>query len=459
MAAGYVSTCQHSAEAHHIIIDDGSLTCIMCLIEFPVFFPLTGGYLQCFDPADCAARTRSTTLAGCIWSCDLGSSAGWPPVMTKDKPHGGNGGLQKCPCMNVDTNEGDDILLADCNCLYLPYCDGASFSGSRWDTVPEQSGGHNVSLHFRGLSNLEAALDWAVTEAGLGTASDLVVTGMSAGGLATFLHADRIVERVRQAAVQRNVVSARAAPLQGFFLAEVPLADGGGGCGGMRPRGTQNYTDAMRQLVRMQNISAAFLPACTAAHVDEDEDELFKCFMAPHVAPFIQVPFFAFNSRFDAWQIQNVLGLPPDTWPTACAHVAIADLGNQFVKQFSMATKATPNGGAITSCVCHSGCPPYADVPVAGKSPIALYAAWTKGQDSGPTATHIDMRGPNADGDPGFLDDYPSCQPCNGELHSDDGTASVAALLAPISCSAAACAFVFWKRRRNRQLMQQSALG
>ena len=44
-----------------------------------------------------------------------------------------------CNCMNVNEN---GTLDEDCNCLYMPYCDGASFSGFRtepWKVVQPET--------------------------------------------------------------------------------------------------------------------------------------------------------------------------------------------------------------------------------------------------------------------------------------------------------------------------------
>ena len=92
--------------------------------------------------------------------------------------------------MNAEGN----TLDMDCNALYLPYGDGASFAGFRPKPWPVP--GTNDSLWFRGIKNLDAAIDWALLH-GLADATELVVTGVSAGGLSTFLHVDRIAQRVR----------------------------------------------------------------------------------------------------------------------------------------------------------------------------------------------------------------------------------------------------------------------
>ena len=51
---------------------------------------------------------------------------------------------------------------------------------------------HNgVTLHFKGFAILKAVLDSLATK-GLINATDVILTGCSAGGLATYLHADYV---------------------------------------------------------------------------------------------------------------------------------------------------------------------------------------------------------------------------------------------------------------------------
>ena len=106
------------------------------------------------------------------------------------------------------------LFDADCNCVFLPYGDGASFSGYRAE--PWSVPGTNETLHFRGIKNLDATVQWALSH-GLKDATELVVTGGSAGGLSTFLHADRVRDYVRERAPALRRF--KAAPVSGFFFA------------------------------------------------------------------------------------------------------------------------------------------------------------------------------------------------------------------------------------------------
>ena len=144
-----------------------------------------GGW--CYDEVDCYCRSKT----------GLGTSTTMSPTST-------------CACMNP--NE-DGTMDNDCNCLHLPYSDGASFSGYR--NAPWPVPGTNETVTFRGIKNLDGVLDFAFSN-GMKEATEFVITGGSAGGLSTFLHADRAAARLKAEAPQCKEI--RAAPVVGYFL-------------------------------------------------------------------------------------------------------------------------------------------------------------------------------------------------------------------------------------------------
>jgi hypothetical protein len=174
---------------------------------------------------------------------------------------------------------------------YLPYGDGASFSGYRADPVPVPGNATAPPLYFRGIVNLDASLEALIAKEGLGSPAvkQLVVTGGSAGGLSTFLHLDRIASRMAVANPTARVVGN---PVCGFFLDH--------GNDGYQPANT-TYPLRMQYIFNMQNASGSLSPACQQALAPD----AWKCIMAPHAAPFVNTPWFAFQSRFDLWQVRD----------------------------------------------------------------------------------------------------------------------------------------------------------
>merc|ERR1712226_1184939 len=97
------------------------------------------------------------------------------------------------------------------------------------------------TLTFRGIKNLDATLDWAFRH-GLDKATEFVLTGGSAGGLSTFLHADRIRQRLLAHAPScKHIV---AAPVVGYFLDHDNIR-----------HDANNYTARMAYIYHMQNLT------------------------------------------------------------------------------------------------------------------------------------------------------------------------------------------------------------
>jgi hypothetical protein len=258
-----------------------------------------------------------------------------------------------------------------CNCAILLYCDGASFSGYRKDVftvppamVPTSGPAAGIDkLWFRGIKNIDRAVEFLLGK-GLDQATELVVTGTSAGGLSTFLHTDRIASRVPPTA------KVRAAPVIGYFLDRPQYAGTTTNHPVLPPPVDLDhaYGAEMKYLMALQNVTAGALsPACLAHFGDA---EAHKCFMAPHMYPFIKTPLFVFNSKFDGWQMGNVLQVgclcmqnasgPINSckYPRDVCDVhqkaAIAAYGTEFLDDFATVEANPDNGAFISSCICHA---------------------------------------------------------------------------------------------------------
>ena len=83
-------------------------------------------------------------------------------------------------------------LMYNWNMVYFKYCDGGSFSGSNASSTAIG----NTALHWRGKHILNGGISDMIKNRGLAVASDVVVSGCSAGGLAAFLHCDHFADRI-----------------------------------------------------------------------------------------------------------------------------------------------------------------------------------------------------------------------------------------------------------------------
>jgi len=219
-----------------------------------------GGW--CYNEQDCADRAGK----------DLGSSKFW--ANTTNCYGRCDGILSPDSALNPDFH--------DWNAVWLGYCDGTSFSGNL-STV-------HFGLHYRGRANLDAALD-SLLARGLSNASNVVFTGGSAGGLATYFHLDHVAKRVRRWAPSVKVVGLGDA---GFFL-DHEVYQG---------HGRHEYTENMTYLYDMA--APVTHAACHDAHKGADA---WMCFFAQHIIPHIATPVFIAEGLYDSWQMDNILQL------------------------------------------------------------------------------------------------------------------------------------------------------
>jgi len=219
-----------------------------------------GGW--CYDEVDCYCRSKMHYGTSTL----LPATAG-------------------CQCFNpLEDGSGMDT---DCNCLYLPYLDGGSFSGFRADPVPVPPGGGvpaKTTIMMRGVKNLDGTIEHALAHLGLAGATELVVQGTSAGGLSTFLHADRITGAVRAAAPALKKVA--AAPIVGYFLDHGNLVNSSGATGpntqawsNISSHTAANYTTWMTYVYTMQNMTFGTDGGLTEACRTKHPTQPHLCFM------------------------------------------------------------------------------------------------------------------------------------------------------------------------------------
>ena len=362
-----------------------------------------GGW--CFSAADCYARSKTA----------LGSSKSYPQT-TKDWADRDL----------LDTNCTRNPHFCNYSSAYARYCDGASRSGDVTDPVV-----HNgTSLYYRGIRVLRATLD-ALTAYppsvnmthSMANASELLISGSSAGGLTTYLHADYIADAAR--AVSPGVV-VKAIPEVGFFIDAASIWDG-----------ARITTDAFARVAAFANVTGGapgqVNPRCVAATPPADR---YKCFMAQYTYPYIATPVFVVNSAVDEYQTQHILAPDPDTSVTinpykeflpctlkpqsgcnATQHAQWSNYSYQFKSALDVAASLlTPaqydqNGGFITSCPIHTTMINQIShkIHIGGVSMYEAVASWYFGH-SGRANWTIDV-------------DYPGDKTC--PLPSEMGAVSV----------------------------------
>eukprot|EP01052_Picozoa_sp_SAG31_P001350 SAG31_NODE_46_length_30980_cov_226.095107_10_plen_270_part_00 len=231
-----------------------------------------------------------------------------------------------------------------------------------------------------------STIDWAFAN-GMRNATEVHIGGASAGGLSTYLHMNRLHDRLAAEAPQAKLLGG---PVDGFFLDHDDFRHDG-----------LNFTFHNRYMYFMMNMtfasrgsSGALDPDCYIAFPHEP----WKCFLAPHMQRFIRAPWFMMQSKFDFWQLGNVLMLPNTNCvvngrrkrceDTPDEVAAVLQYGVDTLQQMQQLINTHVQrriGGFITSCICHYHCP-YGlgrNITAEGVSSSEAYAIWYNGVMNG----------------------------------------------------------------------------
>ncbi|XP_065887728.1 uncharacterized protein [Dysidea avara] len=337
-----LSRCTDAAVMKKVILTDATSKGAVCLDGSPPGYYFRTGtsspnkwivHLEgggwCYDEDDCVKRSKER----------LGSSKDWPSIVSFS-------GLLSDDCtINPD--------YCGWSMVYIGYCDGASFAGY----VENPVNWKGTTLYFRGAKILEVVMD-AVLAAGGDKIEHVILTGCSAGGLATYLHADYVRSKVPTQIPVHAIADA------GYFL-DAPNVDGE-----MHIRGLYQY------VYKMQNCKGGVNQDCIAANPTEE----WKCFMAQYTYPHIKTPIFLLNARYDTWQLANILQLTCHA--PNCSDDQMKEFnnfGNEFLNAAAPAISSTSNGVYIDSCQIHCqslSTTPWSKFVVGGQTLRDTFNAW-----------------------------------------------------------------------------------
>ena len=208
-----------------------------------------GGW--CYDERECLSRSRTF----------LGSSDAWPRDRPVDRP-----------LFSADPKVNPTFY--DWNIVNVGYCDGASFSGNVTDPVVVDGlwGPGQKKIYFRGARILDQVMRHVKEKQGL--SGDVIMSGCSAGGLTTILHADKVAAQLSDV-----TTSFRAMPFSGFFPITPNFQ------GDPWSRGTVD------NVYKMQRVEPSLNEACLADNAGQEQ----RCFEAEHAYRYIKTPIFLIN--------------------------------------------------------------------------------------------------------------------------------------------------------------------
>ena len=169
--------------------------------------------------------------------------------------------------------------------IFLPYLDG----GSQIGDVAEPVAVGGKRIFYRGARIHRWTLVTLLSDEGLANATDVILSGGSAGGLATYLHADSWRDAILRFSPKLRFV---AVPDSGFFL-NYHLSNGT----------ASEFVDQMRWVFTAMNSTGAVPPECLAANAQDPA----KCIFAEEVSKTVRAPVFAQQSTYDSFQISFIL--------------------------------------------------------------------------------------------------------------------------------------------------------
>lgn len=223
------------------------------------------------------------------------------------------------------------------NKVKLRYCDGASFNGDAQDK--------DAQLEFRGQRIWSAAMEDLMSK-GMSSAEQALLSGCSAGGLASILHCDEFRD------LFPNETKVKCLSDGGLFLDALDVSGG---------RSLRNLYGAV---VDLQGVKQNLPRTCTDRLGPRLDPTL--CFFPQNSIDSIRTPLFLLNAAYDTWQIQASLA-PPSADPQGYWHECtlnytkcnssqiqfLQDFRSQMLNVIKYFSKSNRNGLFINSCFAH----------------------------------------------------------------------------------------------------------
>lgn len=249
------------------------------------FHLMGGGW--CMSAADCYARSQSLLGSSTYWTPWL--STLWPPEFA------GFYGL-------MDANVSANPYFGDFNFVWIAYCDGSSQMSNRDEPISY----NGTNLYMRGRAILDANLMELEAEDGfLSKATEVIVSGTSAGGLSTYLHASYIASRLT--GPSPNVV---AVPDAGFFYDHETYPPGSG---------KHNWLVSLTAAIAPDMWNATLSGPLAACFLEPPGGLRTRCFLPESSFAWQTVPFFIVNSLYDPANLEISEGLTCNPYSTCNA--------------------------------------------------------------------------------------------------------------------------------------------
>ncbi|PIM97706.1 hypothetical protein CDL12_29817 [Handroanthus impetiginosus] len=162
------------------------------------------------------------------------------------------------------------------NRVKVRYCDGASFTGDIETVDPK------TNLYYRGARVFVAVIEDLLAK-GMKNAENAILSGCSAGGLASILHCDKFKSLLPVGTKVKCLADA------GFFINAKDIS------------GASHIEDVYNDVVTTHGSAKNLPQSCTSKMKPS------LCFFPQNVAQGIQTPLFLVNAAYDSWQVRTYL--------------------------------------------------------------------------------------------------------------------------------------------------------
>ncbi|KAL7122502.1 hypothetical protein ACP275_01G049300 [Erythranthe tilingii] len=221
------------------------------------------------------------------------------------------------------------------NKVFVLYCDGASFMADVERVDPK------TNLTYRGARIFDAVMDEMLAK-GMKNAENAILTGTSAGGLATMLHCDKFRGLIPNAGRVKCISDS------GFFIHGTNLP------------GAEYRLRRFAKVVKTHKL-AKLLPTSCTSKMDEG-----LCFFPENFVRDIQTPLFILESAFEKFQIEENLipcvgGKPK--WSNCTSNLTLCsstqlqtmkDFRSAFIETLEKVVDKSSNRGLyVHSCYRH----------------------------------------------------------------------------------------------------------
>lgn len=338
------------------------------------FHFMGGGW--CDSANDCKNRAQGL----------LGSSKPWTPKLSNLwSNNAAFYGLMSAEVNETGQNVGNPF--GDWNFVWLAYCDGSSQTSNRDE--PLNVGG--TPIYMRGRAVLDAHLyELEKKFKFLSSATEVIISGTSAGGMSTFMHSSFIKSQLK--APNAKLV---AVPDAGFWWDTLKY-----GSANERP-----WLDRMEKSIVSDVWNATLRGNLATCLDDKAAADQAKCYSQPYAYAYLDVPTFVIQSLSDPSNFGFCWGPPckiKGNSPGSCSTDQLAHFAEYSANLRENITKAQEDfghrdGHFLTACNQHEeSCRQYDwwGITIDGQTMNSTFTTWYNHGGAAPGAKAVDVPWP-----------------------------------------------------------------